>query len=69
MEKDMMNMQLNEAEKDYLRAKWRQNETDYLRERRRKVDVTAFVKLKTVGHGTSLMHGCFLPLTFHCILL
>ncbi|KAI0092944.1 kinase-like protein [Irpex rosettiformis] len=51
MEKDMMNMQLNEAEKDYLRTRWRQNETDYLRERRRKVDATAFVKLKTIGHG------------------
>lgn len=53
MEKDMMNMQLNEAEKEYLRTRWRQNETDYLRERRRKVDVTAFVKLKTIGHGMS----------------
>ncbi|KAH9935291.1 kinase-like domain-containing protein [Fomitopsis serialis] len=51
MEKDMMNMQMNEAQKEYLRSRWRQNETDYLRDRRRKVDVSAFVKLKTIGHG------------------
>ncbi|CCM01470.1 uncharacterized protein FIBRA_03524 [Fibroporia radiculosa] len=51
MEKDMANMQLSEAQKEYLRGRWRQNETDYLRERRKKVDVSAFVKLKTVGHG------------------
>jgi len=51
MEKDMMNMQLSETQKEYLRGRWRQNETDYLRERRRKVDVSAFVKLKTIGHG------------------
>ncbi|OCH95179.1 kinase-like protein [Obba rivulosa] len=51
MERDMANMQLSEAQKDYLRARWRQNETDYLRDRRRKVDVSAFVKLKTIGHG------------------
>ena len=51
MEKDMMNMQLSEAQKENLRARWRKNETDYLRERRRKVDVSAFVTLKTIGHG------------------
>ncbi|KAI0699252.1 kinase-like protein [Cytidiella melzeri] len=51
MEKDMTNMQLSEVQKEYLRSRWRQNETDYLRERRQKVDVTAFVKLKTIGHG------------------
>lgn len=56
MEQEMMSMQLTEAEKNYLRERWRQNETDYLRERRRKVDVSAFVKLKTIGHGA------FLPL-------
>lgn len=54
MEKDMMNMQLGEVQKEYLRSRWRQNETEYLRERRRKVDVSAFVKLKTIGHGISL---------------
>ena len=54
MEKDMMNMQLSEVQKEYLRTRWRQNETAYLRERRRKVDVSAFVKLKTIGHGISL---------------
>jgi hypothetical protein len=51
METDMMEMQLSQAQKDNLRARWRRNETDYLRERRRKVDVSAFVKLKTIGHG------------------
>jgi protein-serine/threonine kinase len=51
MEKDMMNMQLSEAQKDNLRARWRQNESDYLRDRRRKVDASAFIKLKTIGHG------------------
>lgn len=51
MEKDMMSMQLSEAQKDNLRARWRQNETDYLRDQRRKVDASAFVKLKTIGHG------------------
>ncbi len=51
MERDMEDMHLNEARKQQLRSLWRQNETDYLRERRRKVDVNAFVKLKTIGHG------------------
>ena len=51
MEKDMTEMQLSQAQKENLRARWRQNETDYLRERRRKVDASAFVKLKTIGHG------------------
>lgn len=51
MEQEMMSMQLTEAEKNSLRDRWRQNETDYLRERRHKVDVSAFLKLKTIGHG------------------
>ncbi|EIW83144.1 kinase-like protein [Coniophora puteana RWD-64-598 SS2] len=51
MEKDMTDMCLSEEQKEMLRGRWRQNETDYLRERRRKVDVTAFIKLKTIGHG------------------
>ncbi|KAF8894073.1 kinase-like protein [Infundibulicybe gibba] len=51
MEKDMMDLQLPQAQKENLRARWRQNETDYLRERRRKVDASAFTKLKTIGHG------------------
>ncbi|KAF9244946.1 kinase-like domain-containing protein [Melanogaster broomeanus] len=51
MEKDMVTMDLSEEQKQELRARWRQNETDYLRERRRKVDATAFIKLKTIGHG------------------
>ncbi|KAL0956360.1 hypothetical protein HGRIS_002509 [Hohenbuehelia grisea] len=51
MEKDMVEMGLSEAQKENLRARWRQNETDYLRERRRKVDASAFIKLKTIGHG------------------
>ena len=51
MEKDMTHMQLHQAQKEELRARWRQNETNYLRECRRKVDASAFVKLKTIGHG------------------
>ena len=51
METDMMNLQLSSAQKENLRARWRQNETDYLRERRCKVDASAFIKLKTIGHG------------------
>lgn len=53
MEKDMVTMRLGEDQKDALRSRWLQNETEYLRERRRKVDVTAFIKLKTIGHGRS----------------
>jgi hypothetical protein len=51
MEKDMVIMHFSEDQKEALRAQWRQNETEYLRERRRKVDATAFIKLKTIGHG------------------
>lgn len=51
MEKDMAEMQLTHSQKEHLRARWRQNETEYLRERRQKVDASAFVKLKTIGHG------------------
>lgn len=52
MEKDMAEMQLPEAHREQLRNRWKQNESTYLREQRRKVDVTAFVKLKTIGHGS-----------------
>ena len=55
MEKDMMGMQLSEPQKEYIRERWRKNETDYLRALRRKVDASAFVKLKTIGHGQSLL--------------
>ncbi|KAF9653189.1 kinase-like protein [Thelephora ganbajun] len=51
MEREMAELQLSEHQKENLRTRWRQNETDYLRHQRRKVDVTAFVKLKTIGHG------------------
>ena len=51
MEREMGELQLSEHHKENLRARWRQNETEYLRHQRRKVDVTAFVKLKTIGHG------------------
>ena len=51
MERDMAQMQLNQGQKELLRARWLKNETDYLRERRQKVDVSAFVKLKIIGHG------------------
>ncbi|KAI0318280.1 kinase-like protein [Amylostereum chailletii] len=51
MENDMAGMGLSEDRKEELRARWRQNETDYLRDKRRKVDVSAFIRLKTIGHG------------------
>jgi len=50
METDMMNMQLSEPQKENLRADATER-IDYLRERRRKVDASAFIKLKTIGHG------------------
>ncbi len=56
MEKEMAAMQLSEAQKENIRRRWLQNETDYLRDRRRKVDVNAFVKLKTIGHGLNPAH-------------
>jgi len=65
MEREMAGLQLSENQKQLLRTRWRQNETDYLRHQRRKVDVTAFVKLKTIGHGLSFGNvvSCTLPLT------
>ncbi len=60
MERDMADMQLSNAQKEQLRARWRQNETEYLREKRRKVDVTAFKKIKTIGHGTYFFCAPFL---------
>ncbi|KAH9858687.1 kinase-like protein [Lenzites betulinus] len=51
LEREMATMQLSEGQKENIRGRWRQNETEYLRDRRRKVDVNAFVKLKTIGHG------------------
>ena len=69
MEREMAAMQLSEAQKDNIRQRWRQNETDYLRERRRKVDVNAFVKLKTIGHGSNHFHPCHGRLTVSCFCL
>ncbi|CCA70022.1 related to CBK1-Serine/threonine protein kinase involved in cell wall biosynthesis [Serendipita indica DSM 11827] len=51
MEKEMAQLGMSEGQKELLRQRWRKNETDYLREQRAKVDVNAFVKLKTIGHG------------------
>jgi protein-serine/threonine kinase len=62
MERDMTQMQLSENQKEHLRARWRQNETEYLRELRSKVDVSAFIKLKTIGHGTYTTIGSFFSL-------
>jgi len=51
MEREMGELQLAKHQKEILRTRW-QNETDYrLRYRRRRVDATASVKLKTIGHG------------------
>ena len=54
MEREMEQLGFSEAQKRELRSRWQQNETEYLRERRRKVDVSAFAKLKTIGHGKFL---------------
>ncbi|KAJ2914388.1 hypothetical protein MD484_g6031, partial [Candolleomyces efflorescens] len=51
MEQDMEKMQLVPEQKEMLRARWRQNETEYLRRTRQKLDASAFIKLKTIGHG------------------
>ncbi|KZO93334.1 kinase-like protein [Calocera viscosa TUFC12733] len=51
LEKDMDSLYMDEGQKQILRDRWRKNETDYLRERRRKIDVSAFTRLKTIGHG------------------
>lgn len=67
MERDMLEMQMGHSQKEQLRARWRQNETEYLRDRRRKVDVSAFTKLKTIGHGQSypVIFSALLTLTNH----
>lgn len=62
MEKEMNQLGMSEMQKSGLRERWRRNETEYLRERRAKVDVNAFVKLKTIGHGT-----LYLPLGLYCL--
>ncbi|KAF8265452.1 hypothetical protein EI94DRAFT_1735770 [Lactarius quietus] len=46
MERDMLSMALSDLQKGERRDRWRQKETEYLREQRRKVDISAFVKLK-----------------------
>jgi protein-serine/threonine kinase len=51
MERDMEQLGMSEAQCAVVRERWRKNETEYLRERRARVDVTSFVKLKTIGHG------------------
>lgn len=58
MEREMEAMGLSERRKEELRQRWRQNETEYLREKRQKVDVSAFVKLKTIGHGLFCSPSC-----------
>lgn len=51
LENDLAVMRLSPEAKQEIRDRWQQNETDYLREKRAKVDPSAFVKLKTIGHG------------------
>jgi protein-serine/threonine kinase len=51
MEKELAVMKLSPEAKQEVRERWTQNETDYLRDRRARVDPSAFVKLKTIGHG------------------
>ncbi|KZT52106.1 kinase-like protein [Calocera cornea HHB12733] len=50
-ETEMDSLHMDETQKQTLRDRWRRNETEYLRERRRKIDVSAFIRLKTIGHG------------------
>jgi protein-serine/threonine kinase len=66
MERDMSEMQLSHDQKERLRARWRQNESDYLRERRQKVDVSAFIQLKVIGHGTYKPCSPLSTLSFPC---
>ncbi|KAG9006011.1 hypothetical protein FRB95_006459 [Tulasnella sp. JGI-2019a] len=51
MEREMDQMGMNEETRLMLRERWRKNETEYLREQRKKVHVSAFKELKTIGHG------------------
>ena len=51
-------MRISEEAKEEIKEKWTRNESDYLRERRRKVDPSAFVKLKTIGHGILSLPFC-----------
>lgn len=51
LEKELGAMRLSDEAKQEIRERWLQNETDYLRDRRAKVGPSAFVKLKTIGHG------------------
>jgi len=44
------------TQKELLRARWHKNESNYLREQ--KIDVSAFVKLETIGHGTFSVVSC-----------
>lgn len=47
----MDQLRMGEGQRAVVRERWRKNETEYLRERRARVDVSSFVKLKTIGHG------------------
>ena len=53
MEREMDRMGMVDQIREQVRDRWRRNETEYLREQRRKVDVSAFKQLKTIGHGAS----------------
>jgi len=55
---DILSMGLCERRKEDLRARWCQNETDCLREKRQKVDVSAFVKLRTVEVSGDYCPNC-----------
>ena len=67
MERDMLDMRLNEQQKEYLRTRWQQNETEYLREQRRKVDASAFIKLKTIGHGSYVPSRLCMSVAVQCL--
>lgn len=61
MEREMEQMGMNESARQMLRERWRKTETEYLREQRKKVHVSAFKELKTIGHGKLLIPSLCTP--------
>ena len=59
LETELAVMKIGPEAKQEIRDRWLQNETEYLRDRRAKVDPSAFIKLKTIGHGEHFPPSCF----------
>lgn len=51
LEKELARLHISDLEKQNVRGAFALSETEYLRDIRTRVDVTSFVKLKTIGHG------------------